>query len=89
MTIIGESVEMPVSKCTGCSKEVDMASCIGEEAKPKAGDVTVCIDCGHIMVFDEDRLLRDPTDSEAVGIAGDQRILAIQWARGKLKQKGK
>ncbi len=82
---LGEDVEMPTSKCTSCGKELDGATCVGEDAKPNAGDFTVCIGCGHIMVFDENSMLREMTSAEVIEIAGDKRVLAVQWARGKIK----
>jgi len=51
------------------------------------GDATVCLTCGHLMVFGEDLLLRNPTDAEIVKFAGDKRLLAVQWARGMTKPK--
>ena len=55
-----------------------------EEAIPSEGDVTICIYCGHISVFNTDLTLRNPTDEEIHIIAGDQRILKIQKARTKI-----
>jgi hypothetical protein len=37
------------------------------------------------MVFAIDMRLRNPTEHERVEIAGDERVLAIQRARNRLK----
>jgi hypothetical protein len=43
--------------------------------------VTVCIYCGHIMVYGEGLTLRDPTPAEMAEVAGDRRILMVQKMR--------
>jgi hypothetical protein len=54
--------------------------------RPKPGDITICISCGHLMGFKEDMSLRDLTDAEMLHVAGDERILAVQRARGIIKK---
>jgi hypothetical protein len=56
-----------------------------EEATPSDGDLTVCFDCGHIMVFAGGRL-RNPTDAEMYDIAGDPRIVKLQRVRGRVME---
>jgi hypothetical protein len=79
------------SPCTSCGKILDGGSGVveGEEAehemRPMPGAVTVCIACGHIMAFDEQLRLRDLTDAEAIEVAGNPVVLAIQRARGAIK----
>jgi hypothetical protein len=59
-------------------------------ARPRPGNISVCIDCGHIMAFADDLTLRNLTDAEMIEIAGDKRILALQRARKMLADaKGK
>lgn len=78
----GMDQHVPPSSCTNCSKPLDGATSVGaEDGVPDPGDVTVCIYCGHIMAFDEDLYLRDLTAAEQIDVAGDERILAAQWAR--------
>lgn len=82
---LGQAKRMPMTVCISCRKELDAASGVGVEAKPEPGDVTVCIGCGHIMVFADDLRLRNPKDDEMREIAGRPEIIAIQKARGALK----
>jgi len=70
-------------KCLGCGAPNDATSPTHGGNKPSEGDVTVCMYCGHISVFNADLTLRNPNDEEAYAIAGDQRILQIQKARAK------
>ena len=80
---IGESVRVPGCVCTACGCKLDGAAAIGQEGsvKPTAGDVTVCMECGHIMAYADSRTLRNLTDDEIKDVAGDPNILAIQRAR--------
>jgi len=75
--------------CLGCGKFVDAATGVFGATTPEPGDVTVCLYCGHLMVFREFRgrlQLDNPTDKEIHAIAGDKRILAVQRTRGKIKE---
>ncbi len=88
---IGEDVMVAASNCTNCGKELDGATAVGnlasEAPTPKPGDVTICLECGHIMAFGDGLQLRDLSDEEIVEVAGNQIILQMQKARGKMKGK--
>lgn len=81
---VGTDRHVPESPCTACGRPMNGATCVGDEAAPEPGDFTVCIRCGHLMVFGDQLILRDPTDSEAIEIGGDERLLAIQAARARI-----
>ena len=85
MTIqVGGKHQVPTSRCTACGHDLDRATAvgdIGDDPAPERGDFTVCIRCGHIMVYGESQQLRDPTDDEIKEIAGNPVLLAIQKAR--------
>jgi hypothetical protein len=57
---------------------------IDDDARPKPGDFTVCIRCGHLMCFGDDLSMRELTDAEMIIIASDQRLLVIQAARKEI-----
>jgi len=83
---LGNNHEVPPSACTNCGELLDMATGVTEDLNddPMPGVrecFTICIRCGHIMTFAEDLTLRDLTDEEALAVAGDKRMLAIQRAR--------
>jgi RNase P subunit RPR2 len=77
------------SKCTNCHKLIDSASTTSN-AVPKPRDITLCLYCGHIMVYTAKLKLRNPTDDEIIAIAGNPTLLkyqeAIAYAR-RLKDK--
>lgn len=84
---VGNDHELPAFRCTACKKELDRAACVDTEARPEPDDITICLTCGHIMAFADDLSLRDLTEVEMYNAAGDYRILAVQNARKKLKEK--
>ena len=77
---IGQHV--PEAHCTACGKMVNAASCVkDDEAYPEPGDATVCLDCGHLMIFTDGLGLRDPNDEEMRDLAGNEQLLEIQKMR--------
>jgi hypothetical protein len=83
---VGVSRKVQASRCKACGYRTDAATSVGSDAKPKPGDFTVCIRCGHVMAFDDKLKLRNLTSEEMNTIAGDARLLAIQFARGKIER---
>jgi hypothetical protein len=73
------------SFCTNCGKKLNAATSPFAQDNPAPGDATVCIKCNHIMIFDENMRLRNPTDEEFDEIAGDEEILAIQLGRRMIR----
>jgi len=73
-----------------------MASAL--DAVPKIGDYTICIECGHIGVFDmiDGKLTtRNPTSEEIVTMAGNpqlphmQKIRHMAWMDTQKKKAGR
>ena len=75
--------QTPKSKCPSCEHEMDQVT--GPE-QPKPGDVTICINCRHICIFDDEMKLRNPTDDEAKELAGNKEIITIMNALGKVSR---
>jgi hypothetical protein len=71
-----------VSRCTACGSKFDMAGTMNDpdSRAPQPGDVSICIDCQHVMIVGSDMHLRDPTAAEAYQIAGDSELLRYQRA---------
>jgi hypothetical protein len=43
------------TNCAACGYRMDAASvAMGEEARPAPGDFSLCLSCGHVMVFDHE-----------------------------------
>ena len=77
-----------VPSCLECGKRLYGAAAVvasvdkrTRKVMPKPGDINICWFCGHIMAFDENLQMRPLTEREAILVAGDRRILAIQKGR--------
>ena len=75
---------LPV-KCLACGYEADAASCVGSDDRPAPGDATLCLNCGHLMIFDGSLRFREPSKAELVEFAGDKRIVAASNAIAALR----
>jgi hypothetical protein len=73
------------SVCISCGKKLNAATSIDANNRPPdIGDFTICFYCGHIMVFGDELILRDPTVTEMWEIAGNKDLLKLQRVRGML-----
>jgi hypothetical protein len=82
---LGEDQHLPTRPtCLSCGKLLDGVTGVGADGLPGPGDFSLCAYCGHIMVFTDDLMLREPTGKEIHEIAGDERILMIQRARKRM-----
>jgi hypothetical protein len=84
---LGTDHHISGSSCTNCGRFLHGITGVDvdEDDRPNPGSITICLYCGHVMVFADDLTLRNPTVIEQIKIAGDPRILAIQRARSKIK----
>jgi hypothetical protein len=69
---------VPRSRCLHCGMALDMALDVWGTNPPKPGDATICVECGHLMVFGKKMRLRNPRRAEQIKMAGDPKILAHQ-----------
>jgi hypothetical protein len=84
---LGEtSHTMPSCVCLACGKILNAASMVNGNDRPSPGSITICaFGCGHIMAFADDLSMRELTDKEIIGIAGDPRIVQLQNILGKVR----
>lgn len=63
-TISGD--KLPVQHCPICNYKIDAATCAenGLRLRPSVGDISICIDCGELLIFLDDFSLRkaEPCD---------------------------
>lgn len=85
LRLFGRDQKLPGAPCLNCGDVLDGATALGGGNKPRPGDCTVCIECGHVMAFDAQLGFRELTGDEIKQIAGDWRLLAIQWGRGRVE----
>jgi hypothetical protein len=85
----GDSVRTEPNHCLNCGKLCDGATAVGEAGivRPEPDSITICLYCGHLMVFDDEMRFRELTDAEYHEVADDPRIVAINKARVAMKAK--
>jgi hypothetical protein len=67
---------LPESRCPQCSyKMTGATNCTGSGA-PFPGDVSICLNCGQILCFQDDFTLRKVNAAEIADLMSD----ASQWA---------
>lgn len=81
---IGRSIKLDHNPCLNCEAPLDAAKVIGNDEKPKPGDITVCAYCGHIMAFDGQLKFRQLNHDEILDVAGMKEVLTIQRLRRKV-----
>lgn len=69
-------------KCPVCSEILDGATNVTDDTSPQKGDVSICVYCGSVLVFNEDQTLRIATDEELKSMPADRMdmIKTIQVA---------
>jgi DNA-directed RNA polymerase subunit RPC12/RpoP len=50
--------------CPYCGHQVDSASSLTTPTPPEPEDVSICIQCGSLMIYDQSMRLRRTTDDE-------------------------
>lgn len=73
--------------CPWCGKRNNRVTAVEHKAKPKSGDLTICIDCGEWAVFGfVPGGLRKPTDAEFVEIGTDDTCQKVRRAWVAMKE---
>jgi len=73
----------PKCFCPNCGYELSAATGF---AKPKAGDATLCLNCGHFMIFTHRLRLRKPTSAELLKWAGNKELVAASEVVNQFKR---
>jgi hypothetical protein len=65
----------PESRCPYCGHRFDRASSPREpQAAPSPGDLTMCIECGCLMAFDDEMKVRGLTSGELEDLITDEKL---------------
>lgn len=62
--------------CPQCGAGLDGALGLTDDAGPKAGDITICLECRAVSVFSDAMSLREPTPDELKKLAGNRDLIA-------------
>ena len=86
---LGRERRYAATPCLNCGKDLDACEQINGDGGPRPGNITVCLYCGHVMVFDEKMKFRDLNDAEMVEVAGDPRLVEMGRLVGEVIEKRK
>ena len=71
-TVSDKDHRLPLDECPYCGKKLDAVTGVGApdqvDEAPDPGSLSVCIECAHILVFDDNLRLRKPFNGELVQI---------------------
>ena len=87
MAIFGPECRLRASRCPYCHTLLDATAGIGNAEMPVAGDFTVCIGCGQILVFDDALCVAKPRPGQfeeacrVDPLFGEMMKSAAQWVR--------
>ena len=81
----------PISFCPQCNYKMDSADpARNDEGKPEPGDSSVCLNCGQLLVFDGELILRTPTREEIADLMNAKdKWDTIEKAQQFVKQRGR
>lgn len=71
-------MKLPVNICAACRAENDARQCIGKieaNSGELGGQVSVCMYCSHIAIFNRDNTLREPTVAELEILRHDKSLM--------------
>jgi hypothetical protein len=72
-------------KCLNCQSILSCASSIDHDEAPHKGAITICVECQHVMAFDEQLQFRELNDEEIIDMAGDEVLLKAMKAAELIK----
>jgi hypothetical protein len=75
------SIHVPDCACLDCGYPFNKATMIERERRPKPRDITVCLNCGHIMAYDTDLRVRALTPQEEIKVAELPELLMVKRFR--------
>ena len=68
---------MPENICTVCGHRLNAAGEYNEQQPPKPGDLSICINCGMIHIFNQDFKIRKLTEDELARAKANPVIWAV------------
>jgi len=82
-------VKIPDSVCLCGYRMTDCDNVHGGDPDPKAGDTSVCLNCGQILKFDSDLRLRKATAAEVRELMRDESAWrTIERAQQLIRERG-
>lgn len=87
--IFTPSHQGPPAACPYCGAEIDGYTGVTGDEIPDPGDPSVCVYCAGLLVFDLDRLPREPREDELPALLADPTVMTMQRAVREMKFRGR
>jgi hypothetical protein len=68
---LGPMVDVPQDTCPACGYTADAAACVGENAAPSPGDLSICARCCAWLEFDAALRLQPVSSEKLLQIRAD------------------
>ena len=83
MTTDDDITRTPKTHCTQCGYTFTAygPAVAGNNPKPRPGDITMCLNCGHVQAFNDQLTFRELTKDEALEVALDEHVQEMQRRR--------
>lgn len=80
---------LPTSQCPVCRYEMDSASdADGRGGEPSAGDLSVCLNCGEMLQFNDIRVLKSITRESIEELDAETKTVLFRVSE-KIKARGR
>jgi hypothetical protein len=67
-----------LSRCPYCARPYNRHRTIEGQGAPEPGDVSICIGCGEVCIFNESLRLRRPTQAERRDALADRNVTQLR-----------
>jgi len=68
----------PENRCPRCGHKLDRASGVNSGSAPATGDLSVCIQCGELLIFLEDLRIRSLSPAEFEELEIETKALLVK-----------
>jgi hypothetical protein len=77
----------PPVACLSCGNMLDSAAGIDGAITPSAGDLSICLRCGHMAKFVDSNTIRQLTGTELIEVCADPGIARMQRVRAAFMER--
>jgi hypothetical protein len=67
--------------CRTCGYDFDSATAVKGDSAPEPGSISICGNCGELAVFEDDRLVREPTEAELAELMASKVWVKVDAAQ--------
>jgi hypothetical protein len=84
---MSESLDVPLSRCRKCNEPLERARPMEDGTVPGEGDISMCVYCGLISIYNADQTLREPTFEEWDKITNQEKVKDVLRNRSYWRRK--